>query len=225
MNRNLTRWLMPALFALSTVLAAMPAHAAWSYDPVKWHRQNNATAYNGGVYGIPPCLCGQFDTTFVSAAASRVDTTGSWSMLDAEPSPLGSVSLGATTVDSTQTGAVVIAGDSTVASTFAWGATAIQLQVNYGSNAAGWTSYGPSISPLPTTTQKAAYFPILQYPVATAHLGSTTNYHTYGMFAPAMRAIVTWGAAAAVPSARVFVRKWIGTGVVQLPKSDRSVSP
>ena len=227
MQHTLKRWLMPALMALAfaVTLAPAPVKAAWTYDPVLWRRQNNAVGYNGGTYGIPANGVGFKDTLFVSAAAARLDTTNSWSMLDAEVSPIGAVSLGATTVDSSVVATVIVAGDSTVASAFVWAATTIQLQVNYGSNASGWTSYGPSISPLPTTTQKAAYFPVFQFPVATAHLGSTTNYHTYGQYAPAMRAIVTWGTAAAVPSARVYVRKWIGNSTINKPKADQAINP
>src|SRR5690349_3642218 len=135
LNRLLRRWLLPAL-GLMFLVSALPAHAAWTYEPVKWRRQNNATGYNGGVYGIPPTI--PFDTTFVSAAASRVDTTAEWNMLDTEPqSP---TTIGGTAADSSQVAAVVVCGDSTVASTFAWAATTVTIQVNYGVNGAGWTT-------------------------------------------------------------------------------------
>lgn len=220
MRQNLTRWMLSAL-ALVTLALAVPAHAAWNYEQVKWHFQGRQVIGLAGPAGFG----GVGDTTWLSAAPSRSDTTAAWSMLDAEPSPIGAVSLGASTVDSSQVGAVIIAADSSVASTLAWLATTVQLQVNYGVNASGWTNYGPTISPLPTTTQKAAYFPILQFPVGTAHLGSTTNYHTYGIFAPSVRAIVAWPASVAVPMARVYVRKWIGTGIIQSPRSLQQTNP
>lgn len=220
LNRLLRRWTLPALALLFT-FQALPVHAAWSLEPVKWRRQNNATGYNGGVYGIP--LTVPFDTATVTAAASRVDTTAEWNMLDTEPSSLGAT-IGGSTADSTQLGAFIVCGDSTVASSFTWGATTCQFQVNYGTQSTGWTSVGSTISPLATTTQKAIIFPIWQLPVATAHLGSTAFNATYNIFAPRCRAIITWGASAAVPTARAYVRKWIGTGYIQHPKSDQTIT-
>ena len=226
MQHRTLRWLAPALLALAFVVGLVgSASAAWNYESVKWRRQNNATGYNGGVYGIPPNGVGLLDTTYVSAAAARVDTTNAWNMLEAEPSPTGTISIGGATADSSQVGAVIVSGDSSVASTFAWGATTMQLQVNYGSNSTGWTSVGGTISPLATTTQKAIVFPIWNLPVATAHLGSTTFNASYNVFAPAVRAIITWGTAAAVPSARVYVRKWLGTGVINAPREQQQVNP
>jgi hypothetical protein len=206
------RWLIPALAALSITLGALPAKAAWTYEPVKWRRQNNATGYNGGVYGIPTTV--PFDTTYASAAAARVDTTAEWNMLDAEPP--AAVSGSATTADSTQVAAVVVAGDSTVASTFAWAATTVTVQVNYGQSNTGWTTVGAAISPLGTTTQKAILAPLFTTPVGTAHIGSTTFNAAFNIFAPRCRALVTWGTAAAVPMARVYVRKWVAAGSVNI---------
>ncbi len=217
LNRTLTRWLLPALL----MLVAVPAFAAWNYEAVKWrHFGRGDLGFSEG--SVTPRGS---DTLYVSAAAARVDTTTAWNMLDAEPSPTGTISIGGATADSTQVGAVIVVGDSAVASTFAWGATTMQLQVNYGANSTGWTSVGSTISPLATTTQKSIVFPIWNLPVATAHLGSTTFNATYNVFAPNVRALITWGTAAAVPQARVYVRKWIGTGVIQTPREAQQVNP
>ena len=220
MRQNLTRWMLSAL-ALVTLALAVPAHAAWNYESVKWHFQGRQAI---GLAGQPG-FGGVGDTTWLSAAPSRSDTSGSWNMLDAEPSPTGTISIGGATADSTQVGAFIIAADSTVASTLAWLATTVQFQVNYGSNSTGWTNVGSTISPLGTTTQKALIFPMWQLPVTTAHLGSTAFNATYNIFAPNVRAIVAWPASAAVPMARCYVRKWIGTGVIQTPRAAQQVNP
>ena len=221
MKRNPLRGLVLAFVGVLALTA--PALAAWNYESVMWQRSNNATGTKGGVYGIPPRV--PFDTLYVTGAAARIDTTAAWNMLDSEPSPTGTISIGGATADSSQVGAFIIAADSSVASTLAWAATTVQFQVNYGLNASGWTSVGSTISPLGTTTQKALIFPMWNLPVATAHLGSTSFNATYNIFAPQVRAIVTWGAAAAAPQSRAFVRKWLGTGVVQVPNSARQVAP
>lgn len=217
MRQNLTRWMLSAL-AVVTIALAVPAHAAWNYESVKWHFQGRQAIGLLGVAGIG-------DTTFLSAAPSRSDTSAAWNMLEAEPSPTGTISIGGATADSSQAGAFIISADSSVASTLAWLATTVQFQVNYGTSSTGWTSVGSTISPLGTTTQKALIFPMWNLPVATAHLGSTTFNATYNIFAPSVRAIVAWPASAAVPQARCYVRKWLGTGVVQAPKSLQQVNP
>jgi hypothetical protein len=218
--RTRIRWpLAAASLGLMLLTFAGMASAAWNYESVKWHHYSTNPGAGSGV--------GSFvaDTTWIPALAARTDTTGAWNMLEAEPSPMGTISIGGATADSTQVGALIISADSTVASTLAWGATTVQFQVNYGSSISGWTSVGGTISPLPTTTQKAAIFPMWQLPVATAHLGSTNFNATYNIFAPAVRGIVTWGSGAAVPSARVYVRKWLGTGVIQTPREAQQVNP
>lgn len=136
-------------------------------------------------------------------------------MMDSEPqSP---TSIGGTAADSSQIGAVIVCGDSTVASTFTWAATTVTIQVNYGQSNTGWTTVGAAISPLGTTTQKAIIAPMIALPVGTAHIGSTTFNAAYNFFAPRVRALVTWGTAAAVPMARVYVRKWVAAGAVTIP--------
>ncbi|HXJ68250.1 MAG TPA: hypothetical protein VNM39_05045, partial [Verrucomicrobiae bacterium] len=147
LNRLVRRWLLPAL-ALLFVGLALPAHAAWNYEPLKWrHFGRGDLGFSEG--SVVPRGS---DTTYVSAAAARVDTTTEWNMLDAEPQT--PTSIGGTAADSSQIGAVIVCGDSTVASTFTWAATTVTIQVNYGQQNTGWTTVGAAISPLGTTTQK-----------------------------------------------------------------------
>jgi len=220
MRHKFLRWLAPALFVLVGFIGLVPsAHAAWTYEPLKWrHFGRGDLGFSEG--SVTPRGS---DTTYVSAAAARVDTTTEWNMMETEPQT--PTSIGGTAADSSQIGAVIVTGDSAVASTFTWAATTITIQVNYGSQNTGWTTVGAAISPLGTTTQKAIIAPMIPCPVGTAHLGSTTFNAAYNYYAPRCRALVTWGTAAAVPSARVYVRKWIGSSVVAQPRSTQLVAP
>jgi hypothetical protein len=225
LNRIKARWLTPALLVVAAFVGFAPsAKATWSYEQLRWRhfgRGDIGFSENGPVTPTSnPVSPRGSDTLYVSGAAARVDTSTAFNMLDSEPSPTGAVSIGGSTADSSQVGAVILAADSTVLSTLAWAATICQFQVNYGQNSTGWTSVGSTISPLGTTTQKALVFPMWQLPVTTAHLGSTTFNSTYNIFAPQVRVLITWGTAAAVPSARLYVRKWVGTGSINIPNGE-----
>jgi len=210
-NRTFVRWATSALLTLGLILVAVaPASAAWKYEPIKW-RHGNAGALG---FSVPqPNLYS--DTTFISAAPARADTTTAWSMLDSEPFPGVENGATATTADTIAAGYVVIAGDSTVASTVDFTNTTVTIQVNYGVNSTGWQTIQSATSPLATAGTKALLVPMYQRLGAiTTDLGIDFK-HPGDIFAPQVRAIVTWGTAAAVPSARVYVKKWVGRNVIQ----------
>lgn len=208
LNRLTARWLVPALLSIAALLCfSTPADAAWKLENVKW-RMNGRQAIG---FGAPDGR--GTDTTYVSAAPARADTTTEWSMIDAEPYAFGNGI--PTTADSVFAGHVIVAGDSAVASTVDFTGTTVTLQVNYGDRAGGWQNFASAISPLPTAGTKSVFIPLLARNVSiTADIGP--DYLSPGqIFAPRLRAIVTWGTSAAVPSARVRVRKWIGIGTAE----------
>src|SRR5437879_4124661 len=102
MQHRTLRWLAPALVGLALLVGSVvPASAAWNYEPVKWHHYSSARPG-------PFSFAGSFfvdDTTWVSAGAAKADTTAAWNMLETEPSPTGTISIGGATADSSQVGA------------------------------------------------------------------------------------------------------------------------
>lgn len=204
-NRNLARLCTVALLILAA-LTSLPSRsdAGWSYEGVRW-RMLGRGAIGFGQGSSPP---GGTDTTYVSGAPARSDTTTSWNMLDCEHLPLETQ--GANAADSVASAYVVVVGDSSVASSINFKNTTVTLQVNYAQSSTGWQTIYSALSPLATDGTKALIVPIFSRLAAiTTDLGIDYT-HPGDSFAPAMRAIVTWGTAAAVPSARVYIKKYSG---------------
>lgn len=146
------------------------------------------------------------DTLYVSAAPARVDTTTEWSMLDVDA--IGYIEQGSAAADSIASAYFVIQGDSTVASTVSFKNTTVTLQVNYGRNNAGWVTVRSALSTLATDGTKTLIVPIWDRLAAiTTDLGIDLA-HPFDSHAPRMRALVTWGTSAAVPSAIVGIKKF-----------------
>jgi len=208
------RWLSPALFVLSLLAFAAPAFAGWKLDDkVKWRhfgRGDIGFSENGFATATStPISPRGSDTLWVSAAPARVDTTSEWSMLDCDTEPL--TTQGANTADSLAAAYFIIAADSNVASTVNFKNTTVTFQVNYGFNAGNWqTIFGAAISTLPTDGTKTLIVPIFRRLAAiTTDLGIDLG-HPGDAFAPRMRALVTWGTAAAAPQCRIRIKKWAG---------------
>lgn len=191
---------------LLTVAFASSSQAAWKMElgangGPKWHHTGRGDL-GFAEYGTTRSS----DTLYVSAAPARADTTTEWTMLDVDP--IGYVEQGSAAADSVASAYFVIQGDSTVASSINFKNTTVTLQVNYGQNNAGWGTVRSALSPLATDGAKTLIVPIWDRLAAiTTDLGIDLA-HPFDSHAPRMRAIVTWGTAAAVPSAICGVKKF-----------------
>jgi hypothetical protein len=212
LNRIMARWLMPALLVIVALSAfSPPADAAWTITKrgdINWRHRG------AGAIGFGQPASGFSDTSSVSAAPARLDTTTEWSMLNCDNMTVGAQ--GTVTEDSLAPAYFILQADSSVASSVAYTTTAIQFQVNYGSSDVGWVSTNGTAYPHNfTNLAKIVHQPIwsrvsgLLDKDAMAEAGGATTGATPGIFAPRMRAIVTWGTAAAVPTCRIFVKKWV----------------
>ena len=207
-NRNLARLCTVALLTLAAIGAvSWPAQAAWKIEDVKWRfygRGNIGFGENGTLRYT--------DTTFVSAAPARVDTTTAWTMLDCDNMPL--TTQGANAADSLAAGYLIIVADSTVASSVNFKNTTVTIQVNYGFNSAAWQNFAAAYSPLATDGTKALIVPLFERLAAITTDVGIDYLHPHDIFAPQMRALVTWGTAAAAPMSRIRIKKFITSQTV-----------
>jgi hypothetical protein len=227
MRYKFLRWLAPALCALVGFVGFAPsAHAAWTMEALKWKRWTPVAvpySYGGHVFTQ--------DTTWVSGTTTSglTDTTSSWSMLDADVMPASDYGTVATTGDSTIAGYFIVTADSNVASTVIFKATTVQFQVNYGTNNGGWQTFSAAAYPIaPDDGVKVICVPLLsRFLSITNDLGPTTGAalsQPNTIFAPNVRAIVSWGASnTAVPMARCYVKKYIKN--INVQRSSQPYSP
>lgn len=195
------RFIALALTALALASFTATANAGWTVEDVKWRH------FGRGNLGFSEQGTSRMsDTMYVSAAPARADTTASWSMLDVDA--IGYIEQGSAAADSIASAYFVIQADSSVASSVNFKNTTVTLQVNYGQSSAGWMTVRSALSPLATDAAKILVVPIWDRLAAiTTDLGIDLA-HPFDSHAPAMRAIVTWGTSAAVPSARVVIKKF-----------------
>lgn len=196
------------LFAvLGLCLFSSSAFAEWKMTDVPWSHPGAMEALSAGSSGTTFVgLRGWLrDTLYIPMADSKVDTTGEWTMLDAEPVSPVEYGRTSTTPDTAIAGYVVLVPDSATASTIVWGAATAVLQVNYG-RGANWQTLS-SLTISPTSGSKQLFVPIITSTATqTVDLGPTAPPLT--AFAPRMRLIFTGGASAAGPQTRVRVLKY-----------------
>lgn len=200
--KRFARAALGALLLLS--IFALPALAEWRLEPIKWTHPGLTSSGTSATANFKRGFVR--DTTWLPAFASVADTSAEFSLMDCDPPPPAQFGTINTTIDSLPLAYVVVVADSSVASSAVWDAT-VALQLNYGKGA-NWTA-GKIGSPLPTAGQGALFAPIWsRLPVVTADLPIDMSSPTLNQ-APRCRVIVTGGTNVAVPSMRLYVRKWV----------------
>lgn len=182
--------------------SAFASNAVWrtgAVGTVKWRHAG------AGALGFSQPAAGFSDTTYVSAAPARADTTTEWSMEDVMP--VGVDEFGSAAADSLTPAYFIIQADSSVASSVNFKNTTVTFQVNYGLSTTGWQTVYSALSPLATDGVKTLIVPIFQRLAAITTDVGIDFKHPGDIFAPRVRAIVTWGTSAAVPSATVRIKK------------------
>lgn len=207
--KRFTRALFGALLLLTAF--ASTALAEWKLEPVKWSHPGLTSSQDGTTWAG---LRGGFlrDTLYLPIAASKVDTTAEFSLMNCESPTASDMGKTSTTVDTLAGAYVIFQPDSAVASTITWGAATCAIQVNYGNGANWQTAYTYTLDP--TAGQKQFVVPI--YWVSTPANDTAPALGQVGaIFGPRVRAIFTGGTSAAGPSTRVFVKKFVGKGSVE----------
>lgn len=206
------RAVLGALLLIAAITA--PALAEFHMVPVKWTHPGVTSSTNFGAVVLATHRGYVRDTTWIPMAASRVDTTAEFSLLDCDPIPSFATGHTSTTQDTTLLAYVVLTSDSTAASSVDWDQSTVAMQVNYGDRIGGWETAFTFHGSLDWVSgQKSVRVPIAAG-VTTNTTDSFADYNaSLANVAPRCRLIVTGSAAVAAPSARVFVMKWNATSI------------
>lgn len=190
------------LCAAALSLAAGVAQAKWSEpEHVLWKREHWNT--------VGTTMVNSPDTTWTTLAASKVDTTKAFSLLDCDTPFAGQYGMTTTTADSIPFAHVVIYGDSSVAGTLTFGQATCAVQVKWGDGPLGWTTV-KTYTCTTTDAVRAWNIPLFN------ELTSGAAGSTYGkdlvqenwQFAPSVRLIVTGAAGTAVQKAAIKLVKY-----------------
>lgn len=192
MKRNVSR--VAGLVLALALLTVSSAHAGWVSDQLNWVRSNSTD----GLY---------FKSQVTTGAASKVDTTESFTLDDADFPPIA-VGLNGTTLDTVVVAKLIIYGDSTAASTINFKDASVSIQANAGSNSAGWQA-ARSVATLNTDGQKYIEIPIYASNNAVSKQLYIDRTGDFSLFGNSFRAILTEGATgSAVPAMKVKLVKF-----------------
>lgn len=180
------------LLAASLLLVAVPAFADWEATNVLWLQHD--VNVPGGVVG------GNF-TTF---AASKVDTSLSFTLADADPLSLDQMGQKTAGVDTVHFARLVIYADSSTAATVNFKASTCAIQANFGDQNASWQTAFTVTSSV-TDGQKAWVIPL---GALAGNDGSIDLTSKLAIVGPRLRVIVTGGASVAGNAMRIKLFKW-----------------
>src|SRR5690349_14708580 len=135
-----------AALALLSAFLARPAAAYqggnyWVHENINWLHQRTWNTPAGAASGSANVIgSSSQDTTFLPMAASQPDTSGSFTLTDCMPFAANQLGRAGALSDSTVVAWIVIASDSTVASSVNFKNTTVALQLNLGQNSANWAT-------------------------------------------------------------------------------------
>ena len=199
-----------AALALLSAFLALPALAYqggvyWVHENEGWLHQRTWNTPAGANSGSPNVIgSSSQDTTFLPMAASQPDTSGAFTLTDCMPFAANQLGRAGALSDSTVVAWIVIASDSTVASSVNFKNTTVALQLNMGSNSANWAT-AITYSPLETDGTKFIRIPISMQ--GKGNFFGIDYAQTGGLIGENCRLIVTGGTAVAAPMCRVYLLK------------------
>ena len=197
------------LCATALTLLSGVASARWSEPQnILWRRERTWNTGNSAL--MAP------DTAWTTMAASKVDTSAMFNLLDADLPGSGAWGVTSTTNDTTAFAFLVIYSDSSVASTTVFAAATAEIQINWGTSAISWQS-GKTYTCAMASGVKQWTIPIFVDPVqstsSTSYGGVSPLGNQIGwQFAPSLRVITTGAATTAVTQARIKLIKYRGPG-------------
>ena len=192
--------------AALTVVFVGDASARWTtaYD-IPWKRQHWS---NTGPY-LNTSALGQ-DSLYTSIAASKVDSSDVFNLLDADQQPITINGISPTTSDSVACAYVAITSDSCLAAIFKATTCAIQANWSAGTQGAnstlgqyGWRTIA-TYTCSETDSTRTWVIPINSTCVkGVGSMMGKDGVQRNWMYAPSLRLIVTGGSSAVVPAARI----------------------
>lgn len=194
------------LLAAGLTLASSVAQARWSDpQPLPWNRLRSWNVYG---YAVSQ------DTLFEHLEGAKVDTSGSFNLLDADVPNLNQYGVVVTANDSIPFAHVVIYGDSSVTNTVNFKAATCAFQVNWGSNPIGWTTVKTYTC---AVTDGVKFWNIPLYESGIVAVGEQSTIGLDGLqlnwqFAPSVRLIFTGASGTSVGTARIRVVKYRAPG-------------
>lgn len=198
------RFICTALLVIAaTALIADAASARWSPPQnLAWHREKWNTVY--------PTWSGNADTLWTTGAASKVDTTAAFNLLDCDVPSLNQYGVVVTANDSVAFAYITIYGDSAVTNTVNFKAMTCAVQVNWGTSKVDWTTIKTYTCAV-TDGKKFWNIPLFEDGITAD--GEQSNIGLDGLqlnwqFAPSLRLVVSGVTSTSVPQMMVRLTKY-----------------